>query len=79
MRKVFIVFLKSVTVISCHNYLFLEFNICPEECKCENKKSVMFKSLLIGGKCFLQSNSNASMKMMDDLHRTPFPLHVSVN
>ena len=66
-------------MISCHNYLFLEFNISLEGCKSENKKSVMFESLLIGGKCFLLSNSNASMKVMDDLHRTPFPLHVSVN
>ena len=39
----------------------------------------MFELLLIGGKCFLLSNGNASMKMMDDLHRTPFPLHVRVN
>ena len=35
----FWLFLKSVTVISCHSYLFLLFNICPEQRKYENKKS----------------------------------------
>ena len=78
MRKVLIAF-KKCPVISCHNYLFLELNISPEECKCENKKLVTFESHLIGEKCFILSNSSASMKMMADLHRTPFPPHVSVN
>lgn len=77
MRKV--LFLKSISVVSCHNYFSLESNICPEEHKCEKKKSIIFESRVIWGKYFLLSNSSTSMKIIDDLYRTPFPLYVSVN